>query len=204
MRRLFLVVLGSAILMSACSASSPAASSAPTAAPTAASTTAPTAAPSVVAGPPDASWIVFVPDGAGFTGKIPATPKLTTQTYQTEVGAAPASLWSYEQSNDLAYFFLTANCPAGSMTGVAPGLIYDGAVDGMAGGSANLTVGTQTDTTITGHAGRVFELTGTTANIKGEIVIVGDNLFVVYVAYTPKITDFTPIDAFFADFQLKS
>ena len=51
---------------------------------------------------------------------------------------------------------------------------------------------------------QIAELTGTTASIRGEIVIVGDNLFVVYVAYTPNITDFTPIDAFFADFQLKS
>jgi hypothetical protein len=197
MRRLFLVVLGSAILMSACSASSPAASSAPTAAPTAA----PTSVPSV-AGPADAGWIDFAPAGAGFSGKIPGQPKLTTQTYQTEVGAAPSSLWAYEQSNDLAYFFLTAAYPAGSMTGVAPTLIYNGAVNGMAGGTASLAVTSQTDMSISGQPGQSFQLTGTTASVKGEIVIVGDTLFVVYVAYTPKITDFAPIDAFFADFQL--
>jgi hypothetical protein len=88
------------------------------------------------------------------------------------------------------------------MTGVALTLIYNGAVNGMTGGSANLTIASQTDTSISGQPGQIFELTGTTASVKGEIVIVGDNLFVVYVAYTSKITDFAPIDAFFTDFQL--
>ncbi|HEX7613173.1 MAG TPA: hypothetical protein VF371_10410, partial [Candidatus Limnocylindrales bacterium] len=55
--------------------------------------------------------------------------------------------------------------------------------------------------TLNGHAGRKFTLTGS-AGAKGEMFVVGDNLYMVYAAYSDTITDLTDVDAFVGAFKL--
>lgn len=226
MRRLFLVVLGSAILLSACgqskgwpdssSAASQAASQAPsiaaTQAPTQAPTEAATAAPTATAKPkstPTAAatqassdWIVFAPAGAGFTSQLPGDPTLSQETYKTAAGDAPASLWTYEDGSDLAYFIALAKYPKGTLSSVSASAVFDGALAGMTGASSGMTLATKGNVTLNGHAGRSFTLTSSDATAKGEMFIVGDNLYVVYAAYTSAITDPSDVNAFIADFKL--
>jgi hypothetical protein len=213
MGRLLSFVLGCAVVLSACGSSNAAATNAnpvtpatqasPAASAPAGETT--TETPTETAGASgidDAGWFALAPDGAGFTAKFPGTPKQTSQTYKTDVGDAPSSLWSWQQSSDLSYFVVTATYPKGSLSSVDPGLVYDAAIDGMTGGAAALAVANETDMTMNGHPGQVFSLAGTTANIEGQIVLAGDNLYVVYVLFSPTVTDFSGVDAFFADFTL--
>ena len=209
MGRLLPFVLGCALVLSACGSSSAVATNAhPVTPATQASPAAPAPAgetPTETAGASgfdDAGWFVLAPDGAGFSAKFPGMPKQTSQTYTTDVGNAPSSLWSWQQSSDLTYFVVTARYPKGSLSSVDPGLVYDEAIDGMTGGPAALAVANETDMTMNGHPGRVFSLAGTTANIEGQIVLAGDNLYVVYVLFSPTVTDFSGVDAFFADFTL--
>jgi hypothetical protein len=226
-RRFVLVVLSSAILLSACSSSgfpqpnkgaseaptmaaSEAASvaatiaatptDAPTDAPTATlkATVAPTAAPTQAAG---ADWTAISPAGAGFTAKFPGTPTQSSQSFSTAAGDAPASLWILEESSDLAFFAVEARYPAGSMSGLSTSAVYDGAITGMTGSTAGLTVDSQSNVTLGGHAGRAFTLTSTAASIKGEMFLVGDNLYMVYAAYD-SLADPTEIDTFIGDFSL--
>jgi hypothetical protein len=170
--------------------------------PTAAETSAPTLEPTPTAALGDAGWLVFAPVGDGFTSKFPVKPTLTTQTYKTAAGDAPSSLWTDEESSDLAYFALFAQYPKGSMSGVGTSAVYDGAVSGMTGGTTGLTVDTQGSVTLNGHPGRKFVLTGSAASIKGQMYLVGDNLYMIYAAYTSNITDLTDVDTFIADFKL--
>jgi len=221
MRRLFLVVLGSAILLSACgqgkgwpdsnSAASQAPSIAstqtPTKAPTEVPTEAPTAAPKSQPTPTEAAtqaatvWTTFAPTGAGFTSQFPGDPTLTEETYTTAVGDAPASLWTYEDGADLAYFVALAKYPKGSISKVSASSVFDGALAGMTGSSSGMSIASQGSVTLNGHAGRKFTLTGSIES-KGEMFVVGDNLYMVYAAYSDAITDLTDVDAFIGAFKL--
>lgn len=200
MRRLILIVLSSMIFLSACAGSKATPTPSPTLIPT--PTLAPTPSPSPTASPADEGWTVLAPKGAGFTSKFPGEPKLTKKTQKTDVGNTPSSEWMYLVSNDLAYSVVAVNYPKGSMTGVAPNVIYDGGVKGMTGSTSGLTVKSQGPVNLGGHPGRYFTLTGATASIKGQMFIVRDNLFMVYGTYGAAITDFTGVDKFIADFQL--
>ncbi len=218
MRRFVLIVLSSSILLSACGtskgfpqanqsgaaptvAASLAATVAltPTLAPVAtlAETPAPTAAPTLAG----SDWVDIAPVGTGFTAKFPTAPTQSSQTFTTAAGDAPASLWILEESNDLAYFVVEAKYPAGSMSGMTTSAVYDGAITGMTGSSAGLTLDSQTSVTLGGHTGRAFTLTSTTASIKGQMFLVGDNLYMVYAAFT-SAADMTEIDKFIAAFKL--
>jgi hypothetical protein len=218
-RRFVLVVLSSAILLSACSSkgfpgAGGTANSAASTAPTAAATVAATPAAVIVTTPtPKASveapatpvsgsdWVSVTPVGAGFTAKFPGAPTQSSQSFSTAVGDAPASLWIFEQSNDLAFFVVEARYPSGSMTGVSTSAVYDGAVKGMTGSSAGLTVDSQDNVTLGGHDGRSFTLTSTAASIKGQMYLIGDNLYMIYAAYTAN-ADPSVIDEFISYFTL--
>lgn len=223
MRRLFLVVLGSALILSACGQSkgwpdgSPAATVAPsivatsvaaaTAAPTVVMSDAPTAPAASEAVPTqadthaDTEWTVFAPADGGFTSKFPVVPTLTTDTTKTAAGDTATSLWTYEQGGNLAYFVLLAQYPKGAMVALKATVAYDTAVQAMVGGTAGLALASQTDMMINGHAGRSFLLTSTEGSVKGEMVLVGDNLYTAYVAFTSSV-DRSVVDTFLADFSL--
>jgi hypothetical protein len=202
-RRLLVLVLGSAIFISACGSSAgtvtpaatPTATPVPTASPTVKITIAPTAAP-------DAAWIVWAPAGAGFTSKFPATPKLSTTTTKTAAGDAPSSTWTYQQGTTLAFYVTVANYPKGSMTGKAPSTIFDDFINGMTTDATGLKVDSKTPVTLGSHDGEAFKLSSTEGSIQGQVFLVGDDLYVVYAAYLVAVTDMTPIDTFIADFAL--
>jgi hypothetical protein len=195
-RRLLLIVLGSAVLFSACS--SAAQTAAPTPTPT--TTPAPTPTPSPTLAPADAGWIVLTPPGDGFTSKFPGQPKLTTTTTTAKEGPTPTSVWEYLANADLDYNVAMWQYPAGSTTGMAASAIYDGAITGM-DSTNGLTLSTQSDNSLNGHAGRAFTLSGATYKIQGELVLVGDNLYMAYGTYAPTV-DIAGVTAFLADFQL--
>ena len=203
MRRLLPTVLGAAILFSACTATAQTAT--PTPAPTSTPVATPTATPTLAATPSlagsaaDAGWVVLAPPGDGFTSKFPGEPKLTTTTTATKDGDIPTSVWEYLASTNLDYNVAMWQYPAGLTTGTALSVIYDGAINGM--NSANgLTLSTQSDNTRNGHAGRAFTLTGSAYEIQGELVLVGDTLFMVYGTYAPTV-DTAGVAAFVADFE---
>jgi hypothetical protein len=146
------------------------------------------------------SWITFQSPGGGFTAIFPAQPKETSETTKTAVGDAPVSVWSYIESAHLALFAGIAKYPAGSMTGVGASAIYDGAVTGMATSSSQ-TVDSQGPCDRDGHAGREFTLTSKQYNTKGQIYLIGDNMYMVYVVYDTG-ADSSKLQAFLATFHI--
>jgi hypothetical protein len=144
----------------------------------------------------------LAPSGDGFTSMFPVAPALTTQSTVTAKGNAPTSTWTCIASSDLVYIVALVQYPTGSLAGVAPTAVYGPAVTGMANSSAGLSVSAQTDVTINGHAARTFTLTGPTADIQGELILVGDDLYMAYATYAPTVTDMSGVNAFLADFAL--
>ena len=213
-RRLFLLVLGSAFLFSACGSSkatpapatsAPAAPATPAVTPTDAPTVVETATPVVVVAPSnaglDGGWITLAPAAVGFSAKFPAAPTLTTQTAKTDVGDAATSLWTFEQGGTLAYYVLVTNYPKGSLATANVSTMYDAAIKGMTGGTSELTLAGTTDLALNGHAGRTFLLTSALGSLKGGIWVVGDDMYMVYVSFTSSV-DPGLIDTFLSDFQL--
>jgi hypothetical protein len=226
-RRLILVLLASALALSACAQgkgwpdSSSAVSQAPSiaaiASPTAGPTESPTAGPteSPTAGPTakattpaatggiDADWVTVTPSGAGFTSKWPGNPTKTTSTSASSAGNIVTTLWTYEDGIDLAYFAAVVAAPKDSMTGTSATSIYDAAVNSMTTSTGTtMTISDQGSVTVNGYAGRSFTLTSSTSSIQGGMVLVGDSLYMVYVTYTPAVTDLSAPDVFFKDFNL--
>ena len=204
MRRLVLIVLGSALLFSACNSAVQTAAPTPTATPTATpaptATPVPTPTPPPTAAPADAGWVVLAPPGDGFTTKFPGEPKLTTTTTTSKAGPAPTLVWEYLANSDLDYNLAMWQYPAGATTGMAPAAIYDAAISGMDSNNG-LTLSTQSDITLNGHAGRAFTLGGASYALQGELVLVGDNLYMAYASYAPTVNT-AGVTAFLADFQL--
>jgi hypothetical protein len=205
-RRLLLILLSSAIVLSACgpSKSWPGGSNkAPSQPPsTAATTLAPTETPTEA--PTEASlpgWTAFSPSGSGFTVLMPGQPTLTTKTIQTAAGDAPASTWTYEVSNDLVYIVTHARFPTGSVASVPSATIFDTFVTGMLNSATGATLSDSVDTTLGGHPGRTFTIDTAAVSLKGIAYIINDDLDVVYAGYTSAISDMTEIDAFLASFN---
>ena len=216
MRRLLLVLFGSAVLLSACGSSNatpapatatPAVVATPVTAPTPtdAPTVVETATPVVLVAPSnagvDGDWVTLAPAAAGFTAKFPVMPTLTTQTATTAVGDALASLWTYEQGGNLAYYVQVTNYPKGSLAAANASTMYDAAIQSMTGGTSQLTLAGETDLTLGGHAGRLFLLTSALGSLKGGVWIAGDVMYMVYVSFTSSV-DPGLIDTFLSDFQL--
>jgi hypothetical protein len=228
-RRLFLLVMASAMTLSACgsgngwpggSSGPQAASQAPSQAPSIAATVKPTDAPTVKPTPTskatptdapvptggtaiDANWTTLAPSGVGFTSMWPGKPTKKTSTSASSSGTVSTSLWEYDDSGDLGYFVGVVTYPSGALTGKKQTAIYDAAVKGMTTStSVLLTISKQGDVTVNGHIGRGFTLTSTTASIQGAMILVGDILYMAYVVYTPAITDMSAPEVFFNDFNL--
>ena len=231
MRRLILVLLASALALSACSqgngwpggsstvsqAPSIAATASPTAGPTAEATpteatptkatptkATPTNAPTPAAtGGIDADWVTVTPSGVGFTSKWPGDPTKTSSTSASSAGNVVTTIWTYEDGVDLAYFVGVVAYPKGAISGTAVTTVYDAAVKSMTTSTGTtMTISSQGSLTVNGHAGRGFTLTSSTLSIQGAMVIIGDTLYTAYIAYTPAVTDLSSPEVFFNDFNL--
>ncbi len=205
MRRVIALIVATAVIAVACGSGSATPTPAPTPIPTPSPTATPTPTPTPVPTPTavDAGWITFAPAGDGFSSEFPGTPKETDQTTTTKAGPAPTYVWIYEQSLDLAYAMMLVKYPSGSMTGINTSVIYQA---GIQGGLSNVAGGQLTDTgstTINGHAAATYTITGTSVNMKGIVVLVGDDLYNAYVGYAPT-TPIAEVDTFLADFQLSA
>jgi hypothetical protein len=93
------------------------------------------------------------------------------------------------------------------MKGTNVSSVYDGGVAGMLATTPGLSVDHQSDVNLGGHPGRAFTLTASSGALKGvamqgQMFLIGDDLYMVYVAYDDFITDFGELNAFIADFQL--
>jgi hypothetical protein len=231
-RRLILVLLASALALSACSQGngwpggsstvSQAPSIAATARPTAEATpteatptkatptkatptkATPTKAPTPAAtGSIDADWVTVTPSGVGFTSKWPGDPTKTSSTSATSAGNVVTTIWTYEDGVDLAYFVGVVAYPKGAISGTPVTTVYDAAVKSMTTSTGTtMTISSQGDLTVNGHAGRGFTLTSSTLSIQGAMVIIGDTLYTAYIAYTPAVTDLSSPEVFFNDFNL--
>jgi hypothetical protein len=200
-RRLLLVVLGSAILISACGSAnptkapvspSPTVAPTPTPTPTPVPTPTPTIAPSFA--PQDAKWVALAPDKAGFSTKFPAQPKLATSTTVSNGSNVPTSIWTSDGAT-ATYYVKVLNYPAGTLTAAKPSDIYDSGVDSMTRGDTGLVTISQGNNTVNGHLGRNFLMKSATGFLQGEMFLVGDNLYMAYVAYVvaaPAVTKAPP------------
>jgi hypothetical protein len=113
------------------------------------------------------------------------------------------TIWQYEDGVDLAYFAAVVTYPKGSMSGKSVTTVYDAAVKSMTTSTGTtMTISSQGDLTVNGHAGRGFTLTSSTYSIQGAMVIIGDTLYTAYIAYTPAVTDLSAPEVFFNDFNL--
>ena len=202
-----MLVLGSAILISACGSAkvltTPAASNTQGATGATQTPASVTITPASSFALQDGSWIVFSPAGSGFSTKFPDAPTLTTSTTTTAVGDAPTSIWKFEQGGNLIYYVMLASYPAGSLANADSAKLYDAGVNGMVGGEANLALSTMGDITLNGHLGRSFLLTSAVGSLQGATYLVGDDLYMAYVAYTSSV-DPALVETFLADFQLSN
>lgn len=202
MRRVLLLALSSALFLSACGSATT--SKAPAAASDGVGSSAeivatptpptnPSIAPS--ANTMDGEWVTFAPAGAAFASKMPAAPSLTNSTTKTAAGNATTSLWTDEQGGNLSYYIQASAYPAGSLSPA----VYDDVISALSA-SSGLAISTKTDVTVTGHAGKLFLLASALGSIKGEVFIVGDTVYMAYVAFTSSV-DMGAVDAFFIDFK---
>jgi hypothetical protein len=155
-----------------------------------------------------ADWITFAPAGGGFTCQFPETPDETNQTVSTLVGPTPATLWIYSPSADLGYAVMLVRYPSGSMARASSSAVYRGALNGITnkvGGTT--TMGT---TALSSHPAETFTVWGASVNVpgaslhmnvKGVMVLVGDDLYAAYGVYTAA-ADMAEIDKFIATFDL--
>jgi len=207
LRRLLLLALTSVLLLSACSTAAatqaqPPAFDAPNGGHGLA-TPAPTPVPSVQATitPRDGNWISFAPDGGGFIAKLPATPTLTTQTAKTTFGQAATSLWADPQDSTLSYYIQATAYPAGPLLVEESSTLYDAAITSLSGGSSGLTLASEGDVTLNGHAGKSFLLKSSVGAVQGEVVLAGSTVYIAFVAFSPSV-DSGLISTFLADFSL--
>lgn len=207
MRRLLLLALTSVLLLSACSTAAatqaqPPAFDAPNGGHGLATPTA-TPVPSVLAtiAPRDGNWISFAPDGGGFISKLPATPTLTTQTTNTTFGQAATSLWADTQDSTLSYYIQATAYPAGPLLAYQSSTLYDAAITSLSGGSSGLTLASEADVTLNGHAGKSFLLKSSVGAVQGEVVLAGSTVYIAFVAFTASV-DSGLISTFLADFSL--
>lgn len=196
MRRFLLIILCCAAASSACSTAAKTATPSPT--PTSAVSAAD--APSTSPGPADAGWYALAPAGDGFTSKFPVQPKLSQSTTTTQFGPAPTSIWEYLANPELDYNLAMWQYPAGSTANTTAATMYDGAIMSMDAANG-LTLDSQSDITLNGHTGRAFAVAGSTYQLRGQLVLVGDTLYMIYASYGPTI-DTAPVDAFLADFEV--
>jgi hypothetical protein len=178
-----------------------------TSAATAAATLKPTAIPTATAKPTaialDADWTLVEPSGKGFTSMWPGSPTLKTSDSTTAVGKVTTDMWSYEASKDLAYFVALAKYPEGSMQDSSLTKVYDGAVQGMVDSAGvKLELTSSGAITVNNHEGRGFTLTGSEYALQGALILVGDTLYMAYVAYSTTMTDLSEPEVFFNDFNL--
>jgi hypothetical protein len=220
-RRLLLIVLSGAILLSACAtpksfpgsetkapsrapatptlapteAPTPTEAATPTDTPTDAPTDTPTAAP-----PSD--WTTFAPSGSGFSVLMPGKPDLTKKTFNFAAGNAPGSLWSYGISNDLALFLVQANFTKGAISGKAPSALLDAEVAKLVSNTAGSSLVSKADITLNGHPGKTFTVDQPDLSIMGGIFVVQDEILIAYVGYTAANTDTADINSFLGSFEI--
>jgi hypothetical protein len=163
----------------------------------------PTATPRPTVAAIDADWILVEPAGKGFTSMWPGEPTLNTSTSSSAVGKVTTDIWTYEANKDLAYFVALAKYPKGAMTGSDLTKVYDGAIKGMVDSAGvKLELTSSGAITVNEHAGRGFTLTGDEYALQGALILVGDTLYMAYVAYSTTMTDMSEPEIFFNDFNL--
>jgi hypothetical protein len=166
-----------------------------------AATPGPTASPTVTP-VDDSGWELLAPAAAGFTARFPATPTLSKKTTSTAAGDASSYTWAYGDATHLAYVVGYIKYPAGAMAGVPLDVAYDAGIQGVVGSDAEATIESQEDITLEGHEGKSFTAHSGDQTMLGQMFLVGDRLFMIFVLYDSTVTDHAPFDVFFADFDL--
>ena len=126
-------------------------------------------------------WTTFAPAGAGFSVLLPGEPTLSTRTYETASGDAPASFWMVKVSTDLIYTVMLGKYPEGTVSKQAPATALDNGL---------------------GHAGKSFTLAVPGGTIMGEMFSAGDNLYMAYVVSALAAEDAPTFAAFLESFTL--
>jgi predicted small secreted protein len=150
----------------------------------------------------DSGWELLAPPSSGFTARFPSTPTLSKSTAPTAAGDASTYTWAYSDGTHLAYVVGYIKYPAGSMAAVPLDLAYDAGIKGLVGSDAEATIDSQEDITLEGHDGKSFTAHSGDQTMLGQVFLVGDRLFMVFVLYDSTVTDHAPFDVFFADFDL--
>jgi hypothetical protein len=139
------------------------------------------------------------PAGAGFTVLMPGDPTPSTQT----ATGYTTLIWSYSDDPDLAFFVAELKYTKGTLTKQNPATVYANGLAGMAK-NTGVTVTAQGNVTVNGHTGRSFSASSADVAAQGFLFILGDNLYMVYAAWSPDMTDTASVDAFLASFHFTS
>lgn len=204
-------VLSAAILVAACSSGTattpPAATGARTsttsvrtpavltsAAPTGSLAAGPTVAPVDISG-----WITVAPEGQGFGVAMPG--KATSSSMTIPDVNAPTTIWTYTDALGRAFQVARSKFPKGALAGTSK-TVLDNYAKGLPSSVADSTLESQTDVTISGHAGRRYLLVSPKSNVEGVFVVAGDLVFTVYLTYEPGKADPGTLEAFLGSFTL--
>ena len=148
------------------------------------------------------AWTVLAPDGAGFSARMPGEAKTSTMTIKTPAGDAPTNVWSFTDASNRMFTVTQSKFQAGTLSKAPVAKVLDGSVSGAASAMGNLTVASQTDTTLDGHAGRAFVMTSSKANVQGLVLPLGDTEYILSVSAPAGMADDGSAAAFFASFKL--
>ena len=212
MRRSIFVV-STAVLVAACSSGAattpPAATgsdaaAAPVQTPAIVASAAPSGslAASPTASPMDISnWIEIAPEGQGFGVAMPGR---ATPSSMTIAGVnAPTTIWAYTDASGRVFQVARSTFPQEALVGASKDVL-DNVAKELPSSVADSTVESQTDVTISGHAGRRYLQVSPKSNVAGIFVVVGDLVFTAYVTYESGATDTGSIEAFLASFTLSA
>ena len=164
------------------------------AAPSGSLTAGPTASPMDISG-----WIEIAPEGQGFGVAMPG--KATTSSMTIAVVNAPTTIWTYIDESGRAFQVARSKFPKEALVGTSKAVLDSIAKD-LPSSVADSTVESQTDLTISGHAGRRYLLVSPKSNVEGIFVVAGDFVFTIYVTYEPGKADLGSLEAFLASFTL--
>jgi hypothetical protein len=147
------------------------------------------------------NWIEIAPEGQGFGVAMPGR---ATPSSMTIAGVnAPTTIWAYTDASGRVFQVARSTFPQEALVGASKDVL-DNVAKELPSSVADSTVESQTDVTISGHAGRRYLQVSPKSNVAGIFVVVGDLVFTAYVTYESGATDTGSIEAFLASFTLSA
>lgn len=148
------------------------------------------------------AWITLAPQGESFSVLMPCAPDPVSGSSPNVAGGTDTyTYWTCTDSSGRTFLVSLSKYAKGGLSGPLSGVLDD-AESKYLRGFPNAQVESQSDMTLDGHIGRTAVFANATARVRGEVVIVGDSIYVVGVSYPIRLGDDGVANAFMASFQL--